>query len=147
MKSTFPILLLVAAVSAQDVCGTTTCGAGFECIILDELPYPSFGCGQTMSTSGTVCPNGGIGAANWAQCGGIGFTGSSCCVDAPDWLCIYLNNYHYQCLQVSNSSAVTTTTIITTSLPTLTASSTLSTSTTLSNSTTSSVFPVSYTAE
>ncbi|KAI9024662.1 endo-glucanase RCE3 [Hyaloraphidium curvatum] len=44
-------------------------------------------------------------AAQWGQCGGIGFTGPTCCPSG--WACKVQNAYYSQCLQSSSPGATT----------------------------------------
>nr|BAO79521.2 endo-1,4-beta-xylanase [Irpex lacteus] len=43
--------------------------------------------------------------AEWGQCGGIGFTGSTTC-DSP-FVCTVINSYYFQCLPAGSGSATT----------------------------------------
>ncbi|KAI0763237.1 glycoside hydrolase superfamily [Irpex lacteus] len=43
--------------------------------------------------------------AEWGQCGGIGFTGSTTC-DSP-FVCTVINSYYYQCLPAGSGSGTT----------------------------------------
>ncbi|KFX90366.1 hypothetical protein V490_06488 [Pseudogymnoascus sp. VKM F-3557] len=69
------------------------------------------------------------GAADWAQCGGIGFTGPTCCASAPEWRCFKANDYHSQCLRVI-PVPIETTTAAPTTLATSTSTAPPATSTT-----------------
>ncbi|KAI0474557.1 PHB depolymerase family esterase [Xylaria cf. heliscus] len=51
---------------------------------------------QTTTKSATATPTSGSGAAQYAQCGGIGWTGATTCVSP--YTCKKLNDYYYQCL-------------------------------------------------
>lgn len=55
----------------------------------------------------------------WGQCGGIGWTGSTTCING--WECVYLNDWYSQCLQASTSTTIPT--------PTTTATTTRTTTT------------------
>ncbi|EPS35503.1 hypothetical protein H072_11047 [Dactylellina haptotyla CBS 200.50] len=46
----------------------------------------------------------------WAQCGGIGFTGPTVCVEGAT--CVYLNAYHFQCLATSSLPTTTSTPLV-----------------------------------
>ncbi|KAG9051240.1 hypothetical protein FS837_010527 [Tulasnella sp. UAMH 9824] len=78
--------------------------------------------------------------AEWGQCGGIGYTGSTVC-DSP-YVCTYQNDY-YQCLPASSTattttkSSTTTTKSSTTTTTTTTKSSTTTTKSTTTTTTTS----------
>ncbi|KAH6679912.1 hypothetical protein F5X68DRAFT_212353, partial [Plectosphaerella plurivora] len=60
------------------------------------------------------CP----GAAPWARCGGIGFTGPTTCV--AGWTCVRSNDWYSQCLQSAATSTPPTTTLPPTVAPTTT---------------------------
>ncbi|CAE6510086.1 unnamed protein product [Rhizoctonia solani] len=51
--------------------------------------------------------------AEWAQCGGIGWTGATTC--ASGLTCTKVNDYYYQCLKASTSATVTSATSATAS--------------------------------
>lgn len=68
-------------------------------------------------------------AAMYAQCGGTGFSGSTCCVSGS--VCTYSNAYYSQCLPGTASSSSTSASVVTTSSV---ASSTTSKSSTTSSS-------------
>jgi xyloglucan-specific endo-beta-1,4-glucanase len=53
-------------------------------------PVPTSSVPPTPSQTGKVC------SPQWAQCGGSGWTGPTCCEDG--FSCIYLNEFHSQCL-------------------------------------------------
>ncbi|BGP54626.1 hypothetical protein JCM8202v2_002213 [Rhodotorula sphaerocarpa] len=47
-------------------------------------------------------------AAAYAQCGGVGYTGDTCCVSG--YTCVFSNSYYSQCVPGSNPPSTTTTT-------------------------------------
>ncbi|KAG8726582.1 hypothetical protein FRC11_014871, partial [Ceratobasidium sp. 423] len=66
-----------------------------------------------------------LAVAQWGQCGGIGYTGSTTCDSGLT--CVYQNDYYSQCLASSTTVTGTTTTKATT---TTTSTSTASATTT-----------------
>ncbi|KAF3384799.1 putative mannan endo-1,4-beta-mannosidase F [Penicillium rolfsii] len=85
--------------------------------------------------------------AEWGQCGGKGYTGSTTCVSP--YTCQYQNDWYSQCLPATSSSSTSSsssTTSKTTTLKTTTSSTSTKTTTTASSTTstsvsTSTVFP------
>ncbi|KAI5465248.1 expansin module family protein [Mariannaea sp. PMI_226] len=65
-------------------------------------------------------------AAQWAQCGGTGWKGATCCVSGCT--CTYINDYYYQCIPGSGSSISSSVTTKSTSLTTQTSTATGSSS-------------------
>ncbi|KAH8812782.1 swollenin [Xylogone sp. PMI_703] len=77
-------------------------------------------------------------AAEWAQCGGINFTGATCC-QAP-LQCVVINDFYYQCQQPSSTVATSSRTT-TTARSSSTTTSGRGSSTTSSTRTTTSAGP------
>ncbi|OBT45704.1 hypothetical protein VE00_03907 [Pseudogymnoascus sp. WSF 3629] len=75
------------------------------------------------------CAGGSGGAANWGQCGGLGFAGPTCCAGSPDWLCFFANDFHSQCLRVIYPAPAASTTVAPTTLATSTTTAKPATST------------------
>ncbi|KAJ1534542.1 hypothetical protein HK096_003722 [Nowakowskiella sp. JEL0078] len=74
-------------------------------------------------------------SALYGQCGGTGFTGSTCCETGS--VCVYSNDYYSQCLVGSSSSTSTKTTTTTTSSKTTSTSKTTTSSATAKTTTSS----------
>ncbi|PVF97740.1 glycoside hydrolase [Serendipita vermifera] len=74
-----------------------------------------------------------LAVAEWGQCGGLNWTGSTTCDSGLT--CVYQNDWYYQCLRVSTTSTTTSTRASSTTTTT-TRSSTTSTSTTRTSTTT-----------
>jgi len=68
----------------------------------------------TTSTTKTTDPTTEPEKCNgpWAKCGGIGFTGSSCCVEG--YYCMYSNDYYSQCVPGTEKTTTTKTSTKTT---------------------------------
>ncbi|KAH8671558.1 glycosyl hydrolases family 28-domain-containing protein [Xylariales sp. PMI_506] len=76
----------------------------FGCTVV--LAAPNHGTAAEAKLSGRQSCS-----AEWAQCGGIGFTGSTCCVSGTT--CTYQNDYYSQCLPGTATTTTSTTTKIT----------------------------------
>ncbi|KAI1425259.1 1, 4-beta cellobiohydrolase [Xylaria sp. FL1777] len=57
-------------------------------------------------------------AQQWGQCGGIGWSGATCCVSGSS--CVVVNDYYSQCLQGASTTSATTTKATTTTSATKT---------------------------
>ncbi|OBT70253.1 hypothetical protein VE03_00028 [Pseudogymnoascus sp. 23342-1-I1] len=129
MRSLSLLPLLALSASAQ-LCADdpTICPPDTFCQVTG-VADPS--CVGGASVSASTCPSGGTGsgAANWAQCGGQGFAGPTCCVGAPEWLCFYANLYHSQCLRIISAAPAGSTTVAPTTLATSTTTAAATTST------------------
>jgi hypothetical protein len=65
--------------------------------VSEASPSTSSSASTTSSTSpATTSSSSGTAAAQWGQCGGIGWNGPTTCVSP--YTCQQINPYYYQCL-------------------------------------------------
>lgn len=84
----------------------------------------------TSTAAASTCSSGAPQQSAYGQCGGINWTGATCCVSG--WTCQYQNDFYYQCVQ----STATSTTSSSAQATTTTTSSKTSSTTTAKTSTT-----------
>ncbi|CAE6492061.1 unnamed protein product [Rhizoctonia solani] len=70
----------------------------------------------TLAALFAVIPQSVLAVAQWGQCGGIGYSGSTIC-DSP-YVCTRINDYHYQCLTGTATTTAGSGTKTTTAPPT-----------------------------
>lgn len=70
-----------------------------------------------------------VAVAEWGQCGGIGYTGSTTCDSGLS--CVYQNDYYSQCLKSTGATTTTKTTTTTAKTSTTTTKTTTTTSTSI----------------
>ncbi|KAI1125849.1 1, 4-beta cellobiohydrolase [Nemania abortiva] len=80
-------------------------------------------------------------AAQWAQCGGTGWSGATCCVSGST--CVKSNDYYSQCLPGSSTTGATSTTTTTKAATTTSATKTTSAATTTTGTAVASGNPFS----
>ncbi|KAB8302075.1 hypothetical protein EYC80_005526 [Monilinia laxa] len=96
--------LVYRAVGAEDRFGFSQVGGHSHCVFpgSQQQDLDAAGMGTTTlpggsSTTGTVIATPTANCqARWAQCGGMGYTGGTCCVSGTT--CTVLNSYYSQCL-------------------------------------------------
>jgi len=83
--------------------GASCCGAGLECVVRDEW-YSQCVRTEPRLAPGLPGPSGTCSSA-WEQCGGLHWTGATCCSDGQN--CTAHNMYYSQCVPRATASVPT----------------------------------------